>query len=68
MPLRKPEPAASTVDRVRRARLQTAVHNLGVAIARGDCTPARVELEALAQVCVDAHLYVEAWRVRRWMR
>ncbi|HMF61630.1 MAG TPA: hypothetical protein VK595_14715 [Vicinamibacterales bacterium] len=64
MPLRKPEPVA---DRFRRARLQAAVHNLAVAIERGECTPTRVELEALAQLCQEQWLPAEAARVRRWM-
>lgn len=50
-----------------RAMLRAAVKNLGEAIARGECTPQLVELEALALICEDKGLPVEAARVQRWI-
>jgi len=52
---------------LQRERLRNAVTGLGAAIASGEVTPTPGELEALAQICVDHFLPVEAARVRRWM-
>jgi hypothetical protein len=40
---------------------------MAVAIANGECTPAIVELEALAQICDEQGLPQEAARVRQWI-
>lgn len=51
----------------RRQRLRDAIAKMATAIANGDCTPSRVELEALVLLCQEQFLPVEAARVMRWM-
>lgn len=51
----------------RRQRLRTAIAKMATAIADGECTPTRVELEAVAALCTEYFLPVELARVRRWM-
>jgi hypothetical protein len=52
---------------VDRTTLARAVRELGAAIARGECTPQIIELEALVEICDDARLPAEAARVRGWI-
>lgn len=51
------------------ARLRTAdaVAKMAAAIDAGTCEPTTDELKALATVCDEHHLHVEAARIRRWM-
>lgn len=51
----------------RRQRLRDAIAKMAPAIAAGECTPTRVELEALVLLCNEHFLPVEAARVMRWM-
>jgi hypothetical protein len=51
---------------LRRERLRNAVAAKERAIASGEA-PDPIELEPLAQLCVDHFLPVEAARVRRWI-
>lgn len=51
----------------RRQRLREAIAKMATAIANGDCTPSRVELEAILVMCHEHFLPVEAARVLRWM-
>lgn len=53
--------------RDRQARLHAAVGKLADAIAAGEVTPLEVELEALALLCEEQYLLLDAARVRRWM-
>lgn len=50
-----------------RMRLQQAVIELGQAIATGETQPEVVELQALAGICDDAQLPIEARRIRLWL-
>jgi len=50
-----------------RQRLADAVAQMATAIDAGEVVPTIDELKALANICDDAHLHVEAVRVRRWM-
>lgn len=51
----------------RRRNLAKAVAQLALAIAAGELRPEPVELQALAAICDDMQLPIEAARVRRWM-
>lgn len=51
----------------RRRRLAEAVTALARGIADGECMPDPIELLALAQVCDDLGLPIEAARVRSWL-
>lgn len=51
----------------RRLELRDAVTRLAIAIAHGEVTPQPIELEALAQICAEHFLPVEAARIRRWI-
>lgn len=51
----------------RRSRLTEAIARLATAIDYDEVTPDPIELQALAALCDDAHLTVEAARVRRWL-
>lgn len=48
-------------------RLAQCVAELGAAIASGEVTPEWMELQALALICDENKLPIEAARVRRWM-
>lgn len=50
-----------------RMRLQECVAKLGQAIAADECQPQVVELQALAAICDDAQLPIEARRIRTWI-
>lgn len=50
-----------------RAMLRASVANLAEALSRGWVRPQLVKLEALALICQDKGLPVEAARVRRWL-
>ena len=54
-------------DQARRRRLAECIAKMAAAIAAGECTPTRMELLALAQICREHGLLMEAARVRRWM-
>jgi len=56
----------STRDRRRRDDLRHAVEQLATALVRGEVHMSATELEALAQLCAEHFLPVEAARVRRW--
>lgn len=58
-------PALSSTTRS--DRLAAAVAKLASAIAAGDCVPEPLELEALAQICIQQGLIAEAFRIRRWV-
>lgn len=49
------------------ARLRDCVDDLAGAIARGECTPDRVDLLTLAAMCRDLGLHAEAARIRSWI-
>lgn len=51
----------------RRRRLAESVAHMGVAIATGEVTPSRIELQVLALICDESQLPFEAARVRRWI-
>lgn len=52
----------------RRLRLRTAIERMSAAILAGECEPPTVDdLRALAELCNEHFLPVEAARVRRWM-
>jgi hypothetical protein len=51
----------------KRHRLADAVDRLTLALALGEVTTSRVELEILAQLCEEQWLPCEAARVRRWL-
>lgn len=51
----------------RKRRLAEAVAKLAIDIANGECTPALVELQALAYICEEHGLPAEAMRVRWWI-
>lgn len=51
----------------RRQRLRDAIAKMAIAIAEGECTPTRDELNAVAALCTEYFLPVELARVRRWM-
>lgn len=51
----------------RRNRLRSAITQFMAAIVAGEVTPIPAELEALAQLCDEQFLPVEAARVRRWI-
>jgi hypothetical protein len=51
----------------RRGDLRDAVGRMATAIAAGEIHMDRTELEALAQICEEHFLPVEAARVRRWI-
>jgi hypothetical protein len=57
----------STDARSERVRLAEAVAKLALAIEVGLCQPQIDELVALASICDEQHLHVEAARVRRWI-
>ncbi len=57
----------SGLPKVDRKRLAKCIGELGDAIAKGECVPTALELKALAQVCDEHQLPMEAARVRRWM-
>jgi hypothetical protein len=59
--------APDTTFAARRQQLRECIAKMATAIASGDCTPERVELAALVQICQEHFLPVEAARVRRWM-
>ena len=61
-----PRPLLQAGPDRRRLELRDAVARMATAIARGELTPTPHELEALAQICADHFLPVEAARVRRW--
>ena len=49
-------------------RLADCIARMAAAIAAGECIPpSQVELDAIAALCDEYHLYAEAARVRRWM-
>jgi hypothetical protein len=56
-----------TTFAARRQQLRECIAKMATAIANGDCTPERVELEVLVLICQEHFLPVEAARVRRWM-
>jgi hypothetical protein len=51
----------------RRGDLREAVGRMATAIAHGEIAPTPCELEALAQICAEHFLPVEAARIRRWI-
>lgn len=62
LPLTGPLP-----PRERRHLLKATVAALAAALDALECSATREELQALAKVCDDNHLHVEATRVRRWL-
>jgi hypothetical protein len=48
-------------------RLQQAVAQLGQAMAAGEVDKSVSELQALAGICDDAQLPIEARRIRTWI-
>lgn len=56
-----------SVRLARRARLVAAVKHLAIDMAAGVTTWEPIELRALAAVCDEHKLPVEAARVRRWI-
>lgn len=50
----------------RRRRLADAVADLADAIVTGEVTPDLIELQALALICDEHQLPIDAARVRRW--
>lgn len=51
----------------RRQRLRECIARMAEAIATGECTPLRVELEVVLDLCHQHRLPTEAARVSRWM-
>ena len=49
------------------AKTRAIVAALADAIAAGDVEPSIAELRALAQLCDQRHLPLEAARIRRWL-
>jgi hypothetical protein len=54
-------------EAARFAKTRAIVAALADSIAAGAVEPTIAELQALAQLCEDRHLYAEAARVRRWL-
>lgn len=56
-----------TTFAARRQQLRECIAKMADAIATGECTPLRAELDALVLICHEHFLPCEAARVRRWM-
>ncbi len=51
----------------RRAFFRKAIHQCLDEIVAGNVTPARLELDALAALCDELDLPLDAARIRRWI-